>query len=393
LSKIFTKDGVNYTMQCGRTFELQKVIHSNLGNEGPDHGREGIVWLAEEMDDGEAKGPMHIEAHAISKYHPFKAGKNGMHGSFGIINMPTGKEARLKFQFKDTEGNLRTMDEATFTFYDLDQAKKSTSLSTHALLDLGKGKLGREFVRAYGSHTHHTTLANETQIRVVHHDDHTLYMSMKVGTGGDNPVSPEHLTKLQMHRAVAFTYKNVKEVEVELGSTDGVAFRGFEFALLNVMNCRAVVVPPPGKPLPTKEIALLAGGFLGIVLLGLLVCLLCRARRPLTPEEQKAKIRSDLEKMAKRAQEVLGKEPVDYADPELVAIVDKLKAHKQYVKALCGAPWKDWSAVGACQVCQCLVDRKEKGLHCANGGHRICWKCMCGEMNWDKLCEDEMKKM
>tara|TARA_B110001452_G_scaffold215285_1_gene186443 strand:- start:92 stop:238 length:147 start_codon:yes stop_codon:yes gene_type:complete len=35
-----------------------------------------------------------------------------------------------------------------------------------------------------------------------------------------------------------------------------------------------------------------------------------------------------------------------------------------------------------------MVDRKEKGLHCTAGGHRICWKCMSDEIDWAQVVMD-----
>ena len=37
------------------------------------------------------------------------------------------------------------------------------------------------------------------------------------------------------------------------------------------------------------------------------------------------------------------------------------------------------------QECGIPIDRKEKGLHCTNGGHRICWADMVKNIDWTKV--------
>mmetsp|Transcript_26055 Transcript_26055/g.63023 ORF Transcript_26055/g.63023 Transcript_26055/m.63023 type:complete len:385 (+) Transcript_26055:200-1354(+) len=95
-----------------------------------------------------------------------------------------------------------------------------------------------------------------------------------------------------------------------------------------------------------------------------------------------SQVRTEAEEMNEK---VLSKLSSETYDDELQSYVTKLVTHKEAVKALCGAPWKEWSAPGTCQVCNTAVDRKEKGLHCANGGHRICWACMVKNIDWCRL--------
>jgi hypothetical protein len=41
------------------------------------------------------------------------------------------------------------------------------------------------------------------------------------------------------------------------------------------------------------------------------------------------------------------------------------------------------------ETCKAKVDRREKGLHCSNGGHRICWSCMVKHVDWERLVREE----
>ena len=79
----------------------------------------------------------------------------------------------------------------------------------------------------------------------------------------------------------------------------------------------------------------------------------------------------------------------DWDDPKFQEGVAILKKARSYVAPICGGYWNEWSAPGQCQVCAITVDRSEKGLHCSNGGHRICWLCMADNMDWAKLIEND----
>ena len=87
-------------------------------------------------------------------------------------------------------------------------------------------------------------------------------------------------------------------------------------------------------------------------------------------------------KMAEKVKEKLAR---GVFDDELQRYVQVLKQYKGVVPPLCGSTWTDWSEVGECQVCAAPVDIAEKGLHCTNGGHRICWGCMVEKIDWSQI--------
>lgn len=102
-------------------------------------------------------------------------------------------------------------------------------------------------------------------------------------------------------------------------------------------------------------------------------------------EEEKNRRKRRAQRMARRVDGLLSAPQPDYSNPVLVQIVDVLKSLRHFVAPLCGGSWVEWHAPGHCQVCGTPVDRKEKGLHCSNGGHRICWACMCNNIRWESL--------
>jgi regulator of replication initiation timing len=83
----------------------------------------------------------------------------------------------------------------------------------------------------------------------------------------------------------------------------------------------------------------------------------------------------------------------DWENPALAEKVDFLKSKRHMVPPLCGGAWNEWSAPGTCQVCSIAVDRKEKGLHCSNGGHRLCWPCMVQHVKWSDVNDAGFAKM
>lgn len=377
---------------CGSQIDLQKVLQNNLGNMGPDKGTEGIIYQAVETQDGKSPRPLKIEIHALGVYAPFDASKNGLEHQFAVVNQPAGKDIKLKLSLKDADDNPLKLRTLHLNAYDFDEEGVG--------LD-GVG-VGQEFFVIHGEHQDQRT--NTTQVTKQNLGDGSFkYSATQVGTGADNPVSSHTLTHLQKDRSVALMFKDAQEVTFTIGSTLGGVPRFAFFDLSGATECDLV---PVAKPKPAEPVHLVAKskpaepmnlkpyimGLVGTAVLGAVIFGLYKALKPLTFEERKELAIADAKGMTERFKELTSKEPVNWASPELSAIVDKLKANRHHVKALCGAVWNEWSKPGDCQVCHCKVDRKEKGLHCANDGHRICWACMCSNIDWVKLTEEAMKQ-
>lgn len=104
---------------------------------------------------------------------------------------------------------------------------------------------------------------------------------------------------------------------------------------------------------------------------------------------KQAEVKKQCEDVVRKVTEVLDNPNPDYNDPEFKRGVEILKSCRKYVAPLCGGTWLEWHANGNCQVCKVTVNRKEKGLHCSNGAHRICWKCMSKNIDWKKVITDD----
>merc|ERR1712187_861507 len=111
--------------------------------------------------------------------------------------------------------------------------------------------------------------------------------------------------------------------------------------------------------------------------------------RQFTVQERTEIAKKDLGRILTRASRMLNAPTPNYSDPDLQLCIDVLKSHRGFVKASCGAPWNDeWSSPGECHVCKCRVDRKEKGVHCPNGNIRMCWTCMCDNIDWERIAKE-----
>jgi hypothetical protein len=105
--------------------------------------------------------------------------------------------------------------------------------------------------------------------------------------------------------------------------------------------------------------------------------------------EKVEKVKATVKAMVSDVTSVLNSPTPNYSDPKFKEGVAILKKARSYVAPICGGTWNEWSATGECQVCHVQVDRHEKGLHCSNDGHRICWKCMSDNIDWDKLVRND----
>lgn len=101
------------------------------------------------------------------------------------------------------------------------------------------------------------------------------------------------------------------------------------------------------------------------------------------------RVRQRVEKYAQKALDLLMAPEPEYQDSELIYLVRVLNRCRIHAKTLCGSPWGQWVKSGDCQTCKRRIDRAEKGLQCASGGHHLCWPCMVAIMDWENLAVQE----
>merc|ERR1719162_88192 len=115
---------------CERSLQFNSVSHSNLGGAGPDAGHEHITFtgVAENTD---------MVVTAISPYTPNMLNptggslRNGAHQGFGRINMASGSQVDLTFNFVDSRnGAAKVMEDFVITFFDADHGMGHESRET-----------------------------------------------------------------------------------------------------------------------------------------------------------------------------------------------------------------------------------------------------------------------
>lgn len=202
---------------------LEEVLHNNLGNHGPHHGEEGIVYQAIEYYKNMHR-IVHVNVHAVTDYQPWDAFANGLNGRFGVFTQEAGHSVDVIFSFTTVDKKPVELRTFTVSFYDMDR-------------DQNPGE-GVEMVIPKQPYTM-VYLSNTTQVKKVRQADGTeVYEGTQMGIYDDNPVKVVHEKQVDEDRCVAFEFKNVKEVHMQFKSTPGSSARTTQFACLNSFVCK-----------------------------------------------------------------------------------------------------------------------------------------------------------
>jgi len=216
---------------------IERVIHNNLGGQGPDHGgEESLILAANHSENGTTVQEVAYKITAMSKYTAGWTHMNGLShglvGKYGQVTLRAGTSVTLKIQSVD----LRTQQvihqpSAVFTFFDLDEGTNHSS--SEYITVRGPGQPG-------GFTSVETTAT--TEVRNTTSPDGTVtYRATTLGTFDDNPVDPLLLTEQQRNRAVTFRFQNVDEITVVIGAApsprDPMNWRCFSFVGHPVLKC------------------------------------------------------------------------------------------------------------------------------------------------------------
>jgi hypothetical protein len=201
-------------------FGLQKLLHNNLANLGPDPGAEGMIYEAFEP---KYKEYLNVHINALSSYSPFSAAMNGWSGPFASINVNAGTQVVLRFSFWSSGEDSKpvTFSKIGVTFVDLDQYE---------------GGGCEEFISAGGFSLVVTEPTTEL-VKVDDIDGKTRFHSSTKGDGTDNPTITEHMTQRQKDRSVMFFYRDVHEFNITIGAGAGRVPRFFMFVGQPLLLC------------------------------------------------------------------------------------------------------------------------------------------------------------
>jgi len=239
-------------------FSNAHVEYSNLGNKGPDTGKEGLLYrnvaqVGEQWLD--------LEVNAVTEYFPFNVDRNGLNGAFAQINLGTpcnngksscnGATGTCDFTFSLKKAGTDDPYEAEwlyFSMFDLDTAKKNKKWNPKWQESMTVSGFASQY------------LSSPTDVAVEQLDKKTFrYNATVFGTGKDNPKEPMELNDLQKRRTVTFVYRatSVFKATFAIGLPHYVDGRNFQIAgksatatcdqgtYGDVVVATAHVTPPP----------------------------------------------------------------------------------------------------------------------------------------------------
>lgn len=260
-------DGVPTACSQLEGLYIDRVLHSNLGGQGPDVGEESLVFESNRTN-GTMTTTLAFKITANSPYEPGMPRMNGLShglvGKYGMIVVKPGTYVNVTFRTLNAEtGAPIRVSGADFTFFDLDEAVGHTET---------------EYITVGGFDHAETTEGTEVK-QVQNSDGTTTFRASTEGSFVDNPVDPLLLTQQQKNRAVTLSFKDTEEISLILGSTAGNSsfFRGFTFVGQPALRC-AKTLPEKDRSGQTgkKLLPLLVigvGAFLGLLIVtGLLCC-------------------------------------------------------------------------------------------------------------------------
>lgn len=218
-----------YPDPCGSYpyVRLRNVTHSNLGNKGPDKGREGIEYQGRVHHVG-LEEQFLVTLNAKSDYQPSWPKENGYKNYFGQINVKQGTNVSLTLGvYNMTSKEKIVVPRFVLTVFDLDQGKENRSVEFFTIANFKK-----------------VWLSNETELTQTDNDDGSSTFTATVeGSGTDNPTNPLALTPLQKNRAVTFEFEDLDEVPFTFGASSGHTTRVFMFAIRPSLLCAYTKLP------------------------------------------------------------------------------------------------------------------------------------------------------
>jgi hypothetical protein len=203
---------------------LRHITQNNLGGVGPDSGAQEIrysnaICLGGTLvypDDGSAPScpdgrMLDVQLTAVPEpgqaydLIASKTSRNGNNGKspepFGRFLINSGLETNMKFEFQDSATGVPVaVPNIALTFYDLDEAEQQYGTA----LGPAGHRVQRETIT--GCKADQIYVTENTELLQTTTGLCNAFQSSVVGTGQDNPKTPDTLTKTQADRSVTFEY-------------------------------------------------------------------------------------------------------------------------------------------------------------------------------------------
>mmetsp|Transcript_59615 Transcript_59615/g.96458 ORF Transcript_59615/g.96458 Transcript_59615/m.96458 type:complete len:615 (-) Transcript_59615:129-1973(-) len=187
-------------------FTVKRVLHSNLGGQGPDSGEPNIIYHIEasNMDDDL---DLVMEALNPQDFEPWDAKKAGMWDKYQSVNIKGGSELHARFTFR----NHRTHEPVTLPLFDMEFFD----------IDEQSSHVGREKITFHGQWKNYMLEKDALMSTTVSgaHDEDLSFESTTTGTGSDNPADPDKLTLGEARKAFGITYRHAHSFDVTMSAS------------------------------------------------------------------------------------------------------------------------------------------------------------------------------
>lgn len=187
--------------------------HINLGGLGPDAGAANMRYHrvgSVKKETGAQPKAFDLVVEATGPYQFNRQNRNGLAGSYGIVNLKSKTKANLQFRFEDSEsGEPVKLEAFHFSLFDLDHSGGTQERATV-----------HNFTRY--------VLDPETEVLTSGVSDNTAtFESTQRGAGCDNPADPLKLGIVtckgrvvnQRKRSVSFLFEGVSSFKIDLEVT------------------------------------------------------------------------------------------------------------------------------------------------------------------------------
>jgi len=217
------------------------MYNNNLGGKGP---KEPLIGDPNSIEFLKVMNPFHslesvppkqrsLKVTNLSKYEPHNSARNGVKGDFGVINIKSGTEVLLRFDF--FVGN-------PFPYNNVAKAPEPFLFS---ILDLDAGTDGgQEYVKVMGYNGYRMAANSAITAQPIDANNGYFYGS-KPGSGSDNPEHLMTMTQTQMERVVTFEFPSTTGFDILVGATPGRGGRNIFFGGPSSLYCDQIVPPHP----------------------------------------------------------------------------------------------------------------------------------------------------
>ncbi|CAE8603314.1 unnamed protein product, partial [Polarella glacialis] len=187
-------------------FTVKRVLHNNLGGQGPDSGEPTIIYHIEASNMGDDLD-MIMEALNPQDFKPWDAKKAGMWDKYQSVNIKGGSELHARFSFR----SHRTHEPVTLPHFDMEFFD----------MDEQSSHVGREKITFHGQWREYMLEKDALMSTSVSgaHDEDLSFEATSIGTGSDNPPDPDKLILREARKAFGITYRHAHSFDVTMSAS------------------------------------------------------------------------------------------------------------------------------------------------------------------------------